>query len=245
MKSLNILALSLVTVVSAAAQSTGFFLTVSGGTAQMKTGDFAVYNPVASVPAQPLGEALAVTDKSSRASVARFSLGYVINENWDIQLGYADYGTAKAQVAAPTYPGIVFIVPQDNYTRHELKYDSSVVTLIPTYTHALSNQLKLKIGAGLSYSQTSSHFETTLVHYTSVTNSTTTKNRYAKASQSNLSYLATLGLDYAITDKFSIGLTGTSTTMKAKIPSAPWVNRTKSDVTVSSLGAELTATWHW
>lgn len=245
MKTLKALVLVSVSTVSAFAQNSGFFINGSVGTAQMKTGDFAVFNPVASVSGEPRGESLAALDKSSRVSVARLTLGYIINENWDVRFSYADYGTGDVQLAAPLYPGMVFINPPDKYTRHELKYASSAFALLPTFTHSLSDKLKLKIGAGLTYSQTSTHLEATVTSYAVITNPSTTDRSYANVSDNNFSYLLSLGADYLLTDFFSICLYGNYTTFKTNIPPSPWANSTKSRVHINSLGAELSATWRW
>lgn len=234
--------LSTILASAAFAQEPGFFVSISGGTSQMKAGNFAVYNPVASIPGQPLGEALPAVDRKDSVTVSRLTFGYTVNQSWDFRFSYANYGTGEVQMAFPLYPGMVFITAPDPYTRHALVYKTSVLTFMPCYNYALSEKMKLRVGAGVNYGMTDSHFEDARrANITGVPRS----NSYAKSSDTSLSYLLSLGADYKVTEKLSVGLSANYTTMKADIPSSPWANRTKTNVQISSLSTELALSWHW
>jgi len=248
MKSMKVLALLVVATVltsPAFGQKSGFFVTAGAGVAQMKAGDFAVYNPLASVPGQPLGEALPALDQTSRVSVVRLTFGYAFKENWDLRLSYTDYGTGDVQLAFPVYPGIFFAVAPDQYERHEMRYDATTFALLPVYTHPLGDNLKLRIGAGLNYSHTSAHIETAYSSGAILPRPPATAHRHADATESSLGYTLLLGADYMISDQCSIGISADYGTMKTKVPATPWANRSKSSVRLTTLGAELAATWRW
>lgn len=248
MKTLRIVALLAVASVlipPVFAQQSGFFFQAGAGVARLQSGDFAVYNPLASIPGQPLGEALPALDQTSRVSVVRLTLGYAFMENWDLRLSYTDYGTGDVQLAFPVYPGIFFAVAPDHYERHEMIFDSTTIALLPVYTHPLSDQLKLKIGAGLNYSHTSAHIETAYSSGAILPRPPATAHSYADAAESTLGYILLLGADYLISDQLSIGLGLDYGTMKVKVPATPWANRSKSSVRLTTIGAELAATWRW
>lgn len=245
LKALAWLAAATLLTSAAFAQKTGFFITAGAGVAHLKIADFAVYNPVASIPGQPLGEALPAIEKTSRVSVARLTLGYAFNEHWDLRLAYADYGAGDVQLAFPVYPGMVFIVGPDIFERHEMKYDSASFTLLPTYTRALGGKLDLKIGAGLSYNHTSAHIETAFSSGAILPRPPATAHNYAGVSESSLGYTLLLGADCQVFPRFALGISANYTAMKAKVPASPWANRSKPRVRIDALGAELSATWHW
>lgn len=245
MKTIALLVATAVSTTAAFGQKSGFFIDAGAGVAQMKTGDFAVFNPVASVPGQPLGEALPALDRTSRVSVARLTLGYAFNENWDLRLSYAGYGSGEVRLAFPTYPGIFFVTAPDQYERHVMSYDAAAFALLPVYTHALDDRLRLKIGAGLSASHTSAHIEATYSSGAILPRPAATAHSYAGASETSLGYILLLGVDCAISRHFSIGISADYGTMQAKVPASPWANRSRSSVPVTALGAELVATWRW
>lgn len=226
------------------AQEPGFFVSVSGGKAQMKVADFAVYNPLASIPNQPLGEALPALDRKDSVSVASLTLGYAIDQSWDLRLSYSNYGTGEVQMAFPLYPGIFFatLTTPETYTRHALVYKSSSLTFIPTYSFALSEKLKFRGGIGVAYGMTAAHFED--ARRAPLTQAVT-YHQYAEFNNNSLSYVVALGIDYKFTEKLSLGIGVKYATMKADIPTSPWANRTKSSVNIAATSTELALTWHW
>ena len=224
------------------AQESGFFISAGGGVARMTVDNFAVYNPVASIPGQPLGEALPALDRKDSAAVTRLMIGYTFNQSWDLRLSYANYGTAEVQMAFPLYPGVFFATEPDPYLRHALVYKASAFTIMPSYTYAPSEKLKLRAGVGVNYGMTDAHFEDT--RRGTITGDIRF-NRYAKFNDTSLSYIISLGADYKITENISAGINVNYTTMDAEIPNAPWVNRTKSSVQIGSLSTEFALTWSW
>lgn len=216
----------------------------------MDVGDFAVYNPVAGAAWQPQGEALAATGKKDTVSVARLTVGYDFTENWGLHLSYTDFGTGEASMAFPQYPGIVWAmmigVGPDVYQRHVLKYKTSAFTLMPSYTFRVNEKLGIRAGVGVSYTKTSSHFEATYTRGTVIFPVPTPQSySYAKATEQSLGYIVSLGADYLITNRLSLGLSGNATTFKMKVPATAWTNSSQSKVKNNSFGAELALTWHW
>lgn len=229
-------------VSSVFAQESGFFFSAGGGVARMSIDRFSVYNPVASIPGQPLGEALPVLNRKDTVPVARLTLGYAFNEAWDVRFSFSNYGTADVPIAFPQYPGMVFVTAPDAYLRHSLVYQTSALSLMPSYRIALSDRVKLRMGVGLSWSTTEAHFED--IRRGTISGDIRL-NRHPAFDDSRLSYLASLGLDCRLSEKASVGLNVNYTTTSAEIPNSPWVNRTKSNVDISSLSTELALTWHW
>lgn len=216
----------------------------------MNVGNFAVYNPVASIPGQPQGEMLVAIDKKDTVSVARLTVGYQFNENWDLQLSYADYGTGEAKVAFPLYPGFAWAMVIGNgpdvYQRHVLRYKPTAVVLMPSYNHDVGDNLRIKVGAGVSYCSTSSHFEATYKEGAVIFPAPGFEAySYRKETDHSLGFIASLGADYKLTNKLSAAISGNYSIFKAKVPGSPWVERSKSSVNITSFGAELALVWHW
>ncbi len=247
MKALKWVAVISILATSALAQTPGFFVSAGGGMAKMKVDGFAVYNPVASVPGQPQGEALAAIEKNDTVSVVRLTVGYNLTENWGLQLSYANYGSGEVRME---YPGIfwaqVIGISHDVYLRHVLKYQTSAFTFIPSYTFRLNEKLGIKAGAGVSYNKTSSHFEATYIPEVTIFPITTPQSySYAKKTEQSLGYIVSLGADYLITKKLSLELSSTYTAFKMKVPTSPWATNSKSSVKAGSLSAELALAWHF
>jgi outer membrane protein W len=250
MKALKILALFAVLASSAFAQKPGFFVTAGGGVALMETGNFSVYNPNASVPDSPLGEELKVTTTRDNVSVVRLTAGYNFTDNWALQASYADYGTAEADVAFPQYPGMVWPPGggPTTYTRHVLKYKSSALTLMPTYTKAIGDTSRFIIGAGLCSSKITSHFETTTISGAVVAPTTPKEpvtTSYADDTNNHLGCIVQFGFDILITKSLSAQISGNYSWMEANVPASPWTNRSRDTVRIDSLAAELALSWHW
>lgn len=227
---------------SVLAQESGFFFSAGGGIVRMSVDGFSVYNPVASIPGQPLGEALPALDRNETTAMTRLTLGYAFSPSWDLRLSYSYYGTNVVPMAFPLYPGMVFVTAPDPYLRHAFVYKTSSFTLMPTYNFVLSDNLKVRAGVGVNCSTTAAHFEDTR---RGTISGDIRHNRHAEFEDTDLAYVLSLGVDYRITEKVSAGLNATYTTMSAEIPTVPWVNRTKSRVNIDALSAELALTWHW
>jgi outer membrane protein W len=252
MKALKILAMFAVLASSAFAQKPGFFVTAGGGVVRMETGNFSVYNPVASIPDSPLGEQLQATNTRDKVSMVRLTTGYNFTENWALQASYADYGTAEVEVAFPQYPGMVWTAfvggGPDIYTRHVLKYKPTALTLMPTYTKAIGDTSRFIFGAGLCSSTTTSHFETTVIPggvLSPTIQKTPVSTSYAEETDHHLGYIVQLGFDYVIIKNFSVQVSGNYSWLEASVPSSPWATRSKDVVRVDAYAAELALSWHW
>lgn len=250
MKALKFLAVILILVSSAFAQKQGVFVTAGGGFARMKASNFVVYNPLAGTSG---GEPLATTDTTRMVNVARLTVGYNFTDEWALQVSYADYGTAEVKVASPQYPGVTFASYYDNYTRLALKYKPTVLTLMPSYTYAVGEKSRVIVGAGISSSKTSSHFET-IVQPTWPKDSTATpttpipptvSTSYAEETNQSYGYIVSLGLDHLLTENISVQIIGNYAAFKANVPASPWESRSKASISITALSAELALAWHW
>lgn len=258
MKPQNILAVVSILASSAFAQTPGFFVSAGGGQAWMDVGHFVVYNPDSSVPGTPGLEALAAKGTKDTVSVVRLTVGYAFDKNWDLQLAYANYGTGEVDVALANYPGAVMFPGGDQpiYTRNVFRYKPSAFTLMPSYTCAIGDNWRARAGAGVSYGVTTSHFETTVLP-SPLTFPDYTRESYAGETDRRLGYVVSLGVDYLFTKNLSVGVTGSFSTFKTKVPSSPWWSSvvmnstfgpesgTAPSVNINSYGVELALTWHW
>ena len=213
-------------------------------------------------------ETLSSVKQKSTVNVARLTIGYVFNKTWDVRLSYSENGSTKVNLQLPSrlylsYTPLITLVATPypafaatvrSYSRNILSYDSSAFTLLPSYIYSVG-KFRLRAGAGLCLSQTSTHFETTAATVTiqdfgdgkNIFESPPTapvSSRYAKKSGSNLGWIVSLGIDYKFTEKFSAGLNGNYTTFNLALPSSPWSAPTHSTVSAESFGAELSLTWY-
>src|SRR6185312_11500207 len=148
--------LAVVSVLAASAfaqQDTGLFVTAGGGYAKFSVESFS--------QTTSYGETLAATDRDDGVAFVQGELGYRFNANWDLSLGYTDYGTAEARVSFPTYPNIISILPMPAYSQNVMEYDATRISLIPSYRYTLSEKFSLRARGGVTYSSTKAHFETT------------------------------------------------------------------------------------
>lgn len=246
MKTLKLLASFSVLTCALHAQSTGPFVTAGAGIASMTVLDFTVYNPETSTVSEPLQ----ATKRKSNVKFARLNVGYNFTENWALQIGYTVYGTGEVALAFPQYPDIdwaqVVGSGPDVYARHVVRYKTTTISFMPTYTKAVADDARVIVGLGVASSKTDSHFETT---YKSgaVTNPAPsyTSKTYAEESNRHLGFVAMLGYDRLVYKTISLGIVGNCTAMKMKVPSAPWTKRSVETVNVLSVGAEVYVGWHW
>lgn len=249
MKTLKLLALSLVLAGAASAQSTGFFVTAGGGLGIMSVDEFTVYNPEGGT-GSALYEPLKTKGRKASVKVARLNVGYNFTENWALQVGYAGYGTGEVTVAVPTYPDVDWTQLIGSgpsvYSRHVVKFKTTALTLMPTFTAAVDEKARIIVGAGIISSKTESHFEAT---YTSgavvATPPQAQSYSYASESNRNVGLAFMLGYDRLVYKTVSIGLVGNYATMKMKVPSAPWPKRSDEEANVSAASIELYVGWHW
>ena len=158
MNTLKVLAvLSIVASSAFAAQESGFFVGAELGRARLKNDGFTVYNSIASTGP----EALPALDTTNNVSVGRLTMGYAFNKEWDLRLSYTRFGEAEIRVAGPVFPGIYFAVGPYYYPRNVVIYKTSMVTVLPVYSIALTERLRVSGGLGFNYATTDSHFEAT------------------------------------------------------------------------------------
>jgi hypothetical protein len=271
-KGIKIVAVFTVLASSMLAQTPGFFVSAGGGVARMNVSDFTVTNPAYityyhySPPRLQDSEALPAVDKTSTVGVVRLTIGYAFTEAWDLKLSYANYGSSEVRVKLPNFtylvnPNFTSLLPivapdLPVFSSNILKYQTSSFSLIPSYTHTLG-KLRIKAGAGVNLTETSSHFETTaqMSHTVTIANveklltllpaNLTESYSSPKEKENALGYLVSLEADYLLTDQLSVGITGNYSTSKIKVPTSPWAAGSKSNVNVNSLGAEFTFGWRW
>jgi Outer membrane protein beta-barrel domain len=196
--------LAVVSVLSASAfaqQDNGLFVSAGGGYAKLSADDF--------VMVTGYGETLRTTDTGDTVGFLRGELGYRFNPTWDVALAYTDYGTGEVHMSFPKYPGIASILPFPDYSKNVMTYEATRIALIPSYTHALGEKLSLRARAGVTYDDTKAHFETTYYAVFSGRPSETFSESFPEAKDSRWSYLLSIGADYAITPRLSIGITVT------------------------------------
>lgn len=214
--------------------------------AVMNTDPFAVYNTTSTTPG---GEPLAATKRTSWVAVARLTGGYNLSANWAVQANYATYGVGEVEMAFPQYPGHDWGVKGSPpiYQRHVLKFKTSTMALLPTYTHAVGNDSRLIVGAGVCSSSTSSHFEATWMpggprapaEYVLQSGSN------AEVKESSLGYIFSLGVNQLITPNLSMEMNFNYTAFKIKVPTSPWATNSKSSINAGSLSAEIALAWHF
>jgi hypothetical protein len=211
MKVLKLLAaVSVLAAPAFAQEDRGLFVNVGGGYAKLGADDFSMVTGY--------GETLRTTDTGDSVGFLRGELGYRFNPNWDLMLGYSDYGEAEVHVSFPRYPGIVSIIPLPDYSRNVIKYETSRIALIPSYHHALGEKLSLHARAGVTHDETRAHFETTYHAYFSGRPDGIFSETFPEAKKKSWSYLLTIGAEYVFTPRLSVGITATYAPFKMKVP---------------------------
>jgi opacity protein-like surface antigen len=127
-------------------------LTAGIGYAAVRTDDF--------TQTTSYGETLAPTDTQDEVGFVHIELCYALNDEWDIELGAMYYDTAEVNLSYPKYPGIVSILPLPSYSRNVLVYDMYRFSLMPSYTFASGDSIRIRAGLGLTYNRTNSQSET-------------------------------------------------------------------------------------
>ena len=210
MNALKTLAVFSVLATSAVAQNSGLFVTAGGGLANVESGQY--------TQTTSYGEVLRTTDTSDRVGFAQVGLGYRFNEKWDALLSYTDYAEGEVALSFPVYPGIFTIqsIPGalPRYSRNVLIYEATRFSFAPGYTVRLSESFTLRARAGVSWTKTDSHNETT---YAAPLSGVPTSDRTATKSKDTWSYLASLGLEYALSKNWSIGVGATYSPFEIKV----------------------------
>lgn len=242
MKVLKPLAAVSVLATSAFAQTGGLFFSAGGGYAKVQAESFNLTTHY--------GEVLHSTSEDDSVSFASLEAGWRFNEKWAVGLGYADYGTAEIQVSFPKYPGWASILPFPDYSRNVLIYDSQQFELVPAYSHALGERWTLHARAGVTYRETKAHFETTYRQLLSGPPSGTASETFPEEKTTSWSYLLSLGIEFAVTPRFSIGILGTYSPSTMKLPGekiagpgATWVTPSKSEIDVDYFQGAITFGW--
>ncbi|MFT3870972.1 MAG: outer membrane beta-barrel protein [Nibricoccus sp.] len=244
MKFTSLLAVVVVFSTPVFGQKVGPYVTAGGGISVLHVSPFSVTNPVA-VAAN--GEVLNARGRRSNVSVARLTAGYNFTENWSLQISYAKFGKGEVEMAFPEYPDVVWATGSgpDKYQRHALVYKPTTISLMPVYTHAVSDDSRIIFGAGVTKSKISSHFESIYMSGAVVNPALLYRsNTYAEESESKMTPAVLIGIDKKISNNFSIGFTCTYTSLKMKIPSSPWATRSAETVGVNSFEANLYLGWH-
>lgn len=244
MKFTSLLAVIVVFSVPAFGQKVGPYITAGGGMSVMVANPFSVTNPVAATAS---GEVLNARSRRSNVSVARLTAGYNFTENWSLQISYAKFGKGEVDVAFPEYPDVVWATGSgpDKYQRNALVYKPTSISLMPVYTHAVSEDSRVILGAGVTKSKITSHFETVYVSGAVINPALLYQsNTYAEESESKITPTFLIGIDKKITNSFSVGVTCTYTSLKMKIPSSPWGTRSAETVGINAFEANLYFGWH-
>ena len=237
--------LAVVSVLAASAfaqQDHGLFVNVGGGYAKLSVDDLSMQTGY--------GETLHTRDGDDTVGFLRGELGYRFNDRWDLALGYSDYGTGEVHVSFPKYPGIVSVLPLPDYSRNVMKYETTRIALIPSYTHALTEKLSLRARAGVTYDETKAHFETTYYAVFSGPPPGTFSKTFPEAKDSTWNYLLSIGAEYAITPRLSLGLTVTYAPFTMKVPGEeifgvgnPAARPSSENVDVDSIEGAIVFTW--
>jgi len=212
MKTLRLLAFASFLASSALAQTSGFYVNAGGGMATLKTGGF--------TQTTSYGEIIKNKDAKDSVAGARIEIGYQFDENWDLGVQFTDYATAEIQMEYPKYPGIFSIVPMPAYSRHVLLYDTIRFALVPSYTFAAGDRMRLRASAGVVGSRTRSHFEATYyIQYSGRPNETLSE-RYPEEKNTSLSYVASVSAEWIFTKHLSLALNGGYSPYKMDLPAS-------------------------
>jgi hypothetical protein len=131
----------------------GISLNCGFGYTRLNTGEF--------TQTTSYGEILKTTDTSDSVPFAHLEMLYQFDEAWDIELGAAIIDAAEIQVSFPTYANVSSMLPPPNYSRNVMMYEMYRFSLMPSYTFAVGDRIRVRAGAGINHNRTKSHFETT------------------------------------------------------------------------------------
>ncbi|MGC4071781.1 MAG: TonB-dependent receptor [Nibricoccus sp.] len=242
MKTLKRLAAVSVLITSAFAQTPGFFISAGGGYAKVQAESFSLTTSY--------GEVLHSTSGDDSVTFANIELGWRFNTNWALGLGYADYGTAELNVSFPKYSGFVSVLPFPDYSRNVLIYESHQFELVPAYSHPIGERWTLHARAGATYRETTAHFETTYYQSLSGPPSGNVSQTFPEEKTTTWSYLVSVGVEFEVTPRFSIGLMGTYSPSKMKLPGEKiagigntWVTPSKSEIDVDYFEVAISIGW--
>lgn len=216
---------------------TGLYLTLGGGYARLKAGNFS--------QTTSYGEVLKATDTTDGVGFGRVELYYQFDENWELGLGATRYGSATVQLAFPKYPNITSLLPLPDYRRHVMKYRTMRYSLTPTYSIEAGDYLRLRVSAGVTCNKTDSHVEATYYAWFSGRPNGMFSENYATESMTSWSGLVACGIEYAPVQHISIALSAAYAPYNIKVPASRsliglgYTQPTRSSVRVDSLEAML------
>lgn len=192
---------------------TGLYLNIGGGYARMTTSDFSLTTPY--------NEVLPTTKTTDGVFFGRLELCYQFDENWDLALGYTRYGRADVEIAFPKYPNIVSILPLPDYKRHVMRYQTTRISLMPTYSIEAGDRMRFRLGAGVMCNQTKSRIETTYYAWFSGRPSGLIAEEYPSTSRTDWSGIVSLGADYEIFKHGALSFSLAYAPYRINVPTSP------------------------
>lgn len=242
MKNTPVLLIYVALAVAACGQTRGLFVAAGPGVAVFDAGKF--------TQTTAYGEALQTTDETDKVSSLQASVGYVLGDRWDVQVQYTDYGAAEVSIAFPQYPGMSGLgaLPLPAYSRNVVRYDTWRVAFVPSYTLPLGKTFRLRAGAGISRTRSTSHCETRYYAWFSGRPSGEFSDVTSSITKTSWSYIVAASLEYAFADHWSLSLSGSYAPFKIAVPPTNVIigggtRPSKRSVTVSSLEATLAVMW--
>ncbi len=190
--------------------SAGLYVKAGAGFAQVTAGGF--------TKTTSYGETLKNKETKDLVAVATIEVGFQFNENWDLGLRFTDYSTAQIKMDHPKFTGLASIVPFPAYSRHVFHYDTTRVALVPSYTFAAGDRMRLRAGLGVACSQTRSHFEADYYIQYSGRPSEWRYEAYPEAKKTNWNFNASLGAEWIFTSHLSLELTVAYSPYNIQIP---------------------------
>ncbi|MFT3866868.1 MAG: hypothetical protein QM715_00085 [Nibricoccus sp.] len=216
---------------------TGLYLNIGGGYARMTTSDFSFTTPY--------NEVLSTTKNTDGVPFGRLELCYQFDENWDLALGFTRYGTAEVQIAFPKYPNIVSILPLPDYKRHVMLYQTTRISLMPTYSIEAGDRMRFRFGAGVMCNKTKAHIESTYYAWFSGVPNRLVSDSHPAQSRTDWSGIVSIGADYEIFRHGALSFSLAYAPYRIGIPTSPFAlgqgmsRPSKNNVRVDALEAAL------
>lgn len=212
-------------------------VTAGIGYAALRTGDF--------TQTTAYGETLVPTDTQDAVGFVHIELCYTLDDAWDIELGSMYYDTAEVNLSFPKYPGLIFILPPPAYSRNVLAYDMYRFSLMPSYTFAYGDRIRVRAGLGLTYNRTNSQSETTYYATYSGRPSGTFSQTSPKISHDSWSGTLALRAEWELGKHTALGFSCAYSPFDIGVPPSPitgfgTTQPSKSIVRVDTLETALT-----